>query len=250
MVIHTQPRVIRPIEGHTVSRILNYKSIKDLEVWLRSADEATITDTAGDVTTWADKSDNGYDAVASVNNLITGTRTHNDRNVMDCDGASQMVLPSAVRDLIQYADACTIFAVCGFDDLTGQQTIISSVSSNTDATAIQGKTNSGTFITTGRYNGAYVKESASAAIDTPYIISTVHPASTTPDLKVNGIDQSGTENPVLEVFGSFTCNIGGNSGVKFLNGWIGEIVIFSRALAAQEVALIERDLSYLWGIAV
>lgn len=91
-------------------------SVLDLSpaLWLDASDESTITESAGAVSQWDDKSGNGNNATQGTGSLqpITGTRTQNGENVIDFAG-DQMNVPSGVYSTI--AGDHTVFIVFAVD---------------------------------------------------------------------------------------------------------------------------------------
>jgi len=62
--------------------------IGTLSAWFDASDQATITDTAGAVTQWDDKSASGFDVTPPNASPTTGVTTRNSLNVMDFTGGS------------------------------------------------------------------------------------------------------------------------------------------------------------------
>lgn len=75
-------------------------TLPNLAVWLDAADTATITASAGAVSTWADKSGNGRDVTASSTaRPTTGANTQNGQNVLTFNGSTNvMVSAGSIQD--------------------------------------------------------------------------------------------------------------------------------------------------------
>lgn len=57
--------------------------IATISAWYDASDAATITDTGGSLTAWADKTANNFDLTPGSSNPVTGSSTQNGRNVID-----------------------------------------------------------------------------------------------------------------------------------------------------------------------
>lgn len=95
----------------------NPANISGLQLWLDASDAATITQAAGLVSQWNDKSGNGNHATqgTGANQPTTGTRTIGGGNAIAFDGVDdQLELPSALYS-ITTGDS-TLFVVFAKDD--------------------------------------------------------------------------------------------------------------------------------------
>jgi hypothetical protein len=100
--------------------------ISGLALWLDADDAATITQAAGAVSQWNDKSGNGYHATQALGSVqpITGTRTINGANTLDFDGSSDFLdLPSGLMAYLNTSDF-DIFVVAATDSTTTFQHIL------------------------------------------------------------------------------------------------------------------------------
>jgi len=87
--------------------------IPDIQLWLDSADASTITQSAGAVSQWDDKSGEGHNATQPTGSLqpTTGTRTINGLNVIDFSNDSLVIGVNATQ-------GNTIIALVSFDNLS------------------------------------------------------------------------------------------------------------------------------------
>lgn len=100
--------------------------IPGLVLWMDASDASTITQTAGSVSAWYDKSGNGYIATQATgaNQPITGARTLNGLNVLNFDGSSDF-LNLGVTDLgstrlfAGATDQYSVFTFVQYDALGG-----------------------------------------------------------------------------------------------------------------------------------
>ena len=96
-----------------------------LSQWLDASDTATITDTAGAVSTWADKSPFGNDVTATGGagtEPTTGTRTVNGLNVIDFDGLNDFLEDTDWANLSE-GSPMTFFIVAQADSVASSQTL-------------------------------------------------------------------------------------------------------------------------------
>jgi hypothetical protein len=96
-----------------------------LSQWLDASDTATITDTAGAVSTWADKSPFGNDVTATGGagtEPTTGTRTVNGLNVIDFDGSNDF-LEDIDWAAFSEGSPMTFFVVAQADSVASSQTL-------------------------------------------------------------------------------------------------------------------------------
>ena len=82
------------------------------ENWYDAADTATITDTAGVVSQWDDKSGNANHLTAVGSGIFTDRRTRNSSNVMDIEEGSYFT-----KTAYQLPADCSIFMMAGIDSI-------------------------------------------------------------------------------------------------------------------------------------
>lgn len=99
--------------------------ISGLALWLDASDTSTITQSAGAVSQWDDKSGNNYHATqgTGANQPTTNTRTINSRNVIDFDGNDFFDLPAGLITILNSSNF-DIFVVAATDSTTTFQHII------------------------------------------------------------------------------------------------------------------------------
>jgi len=87
-------------------------------------------------------------------------------------------------------------------------------------------------------------------INTPQIMTAIRDANAgTQEIFVNGISQGSISSLISGAFnGLANLTIGSNSGTVFYDGYIGEIIIFDRALSVSQRMAIEKYLSSGWNI--
>lgn len=154
------------------------RSIANLSLWLDAADTATITQVAGAVSQWNDKSGNAYHATQATgaNQPITNTRTVNSKNVLDFDGSNDYMATAAFTAISQ---PLTIFLVMQLDQtsttkgvtqtfvdgiLTTNRAVIYSITAPSDFRVYAGATVTGSAADTNLNCHTFVANGASSSI--------------------------------------------------------------------------------------
>jgi hypothetical protein len=235
------------------------------KLWLDATDSATITASGGDVSQWSDKSGFGshFTQATSANQPKTGTRTINSKNVIDFDGSNDFLKCNSSTALFKYLHSSTggtVFIVAINDSngsfmgnggasssTTGIYHAISSnatdllVTNGGGVPALQfGLTNVGTtaFYLTTKWdagNGTAsnrLKESKNAGA-----FAGANSNTATPSSGNSSYDMLIGSNP----------DISGNP-TTYLNGAIGEILIYEGILSAGDITLVQSYLATKWGI--
>lgn len=235
-------RLLRPLASG-----FNPRSIAGLALWLDGADYNATT---GE---WNDKSGNGRNFSQSDGNLRpTKTLTINGRSVVSFDGDNDYLQGPQVS-FAQWS----AFAVVRPDRTTGDNGIITADASS-GTRGPQYLRWSGTAYQSVGFqatNSARVESSSVAAgIGTVRIVATVQGASAFEmwtDGTSNGssacVQQAYTSELAI---GAATFNAGGPSATGLMDGDIGEIFFFSRALTTSEREAIQRHLGRRWGITI
>lgn len=117
------PALSLPDNGLSVDTILPNR-IPNLTLWLDAADASTITNVAGAVSQWNDKSGNGNNVTQAVGaqQPITGTRTVNGLNGIDFDGSDDNL--SVPATAFNYGASTCIYV--HFPDVTTNLAVINS----------------------------------------------------------------------------------------------------------------------------
>jgi hypothetical protein len=232
------PRTLRP------GGVFTPRSIGDLAMWLDAADASTITVGTG-VSQWRDKSaaSNLWTQGVGNNQPATGTQSINGRNALVFDGAN---------DTLQCADPFTAYP---FSFFIVQRVV--AYSNFAMHYAIGGSTNFNLrqFSTAGLLEveapgGATRASSQTYSTSAAELISIVYqPTAASSTLYRN--------NSPVAVSGAFfqptvsgTHYIGTRNGSFPLNGYVGEILVYSKTLSDLERASVSRYLGTKWGIAV
>lgn len=220
--------------------------ISGIQVWFDANDTATITQVAGLVSQWDDKSGNSYHATQAVgaNQPLTGSRTINSKNVIKFDGVSENMGVGAGAYGISNGNN-TLFVVFAKDGAADQY-----------ARPFTG--NSGTF----RY-GAYADTTLSG-VGFINCINTNQPTdawtSDTNPLCFAGT-RSGTSLSAYVNGGTPTTNANGTSNTlsslvigggavsfAFMNGVVAEIIAYNSVLSTTDMNRVGQYLAAKWGI--
>jgi hypothetical protein len=227
------PRLLRPLASG-----FNPKTIAGLALWMDASEYNASTGT------WADKSGNGRDFSQAIaaNRPIVSAVTQNARAILEFDGSNDQLIQSS--NFLQVAN-CTMFAAFKRNGNTFGGVIASS--NNADRSP-------GIIIDSSRgairgFNN--VSLSAAAAVDSFNITSgTVTNGATV--MFTNGTQISSTAaSNTLDTSGTTTA-IGSyrTTQANYLNGYIGEIIVYTRVLTVSERRRVEGYLGKKWGIAV
>jgi len=214
-------------------------------LWLDGADLSTITNAGSGVIGWADKSGLGNSAVQTTDaqRPVSGTRIINGRNALDFNGTShRMLLPSGLYSIS--AGDNTVFMVSAFYNVEGTQNRIWA----------------GADAGTGRWviHRDQSLDTATAINGTLSVVRSALADDTTQHIL--GLRRSGTTNGLIMIYdgvqstagtaANVTCTslaIGAQAGGKtYLDGLIGEVIVFNRALSTAEMNYIGRGLKAKW----
>lgn len=226
------------------------QSIPGIRFWMRANNTGFITPSGGAVSNYNDMSglrNNGTQGTAA-SQPTTGTGTIGGKNTLDFDGVNDFFnLPNAVfNNLINGSFTLVVVGqsdptVAGqyfFGTSSGQRVYIQTQPSTNQFFAIFGP---GTSLTLTANQNPTIPSIAIATSDGSSDLCT---------FEVNGVSAgSGTKaysgGPANVNLGSFNA---GSSG--FLDGRLGEVIIWERVLSASELAIVRTELSNFYGIAI
>lgn len=229
------------------------KSIANIVHWWDASDAGTLTMDTG-VSQWRSKA--GAQTVASQatgNNQPT-TTTINGRTALLFDGANDgLTFTGAAR-----TDETWILAAAQVSDQTGSRAILSDGGNGDGINAVKGTVKILDTSWGSSTDGVgRIRSEAAANPATPFpasIVSVVRSTAAGGFVYRNGTQQTSIVNgsTYFTTSGSVAiARIGFySSATAQLNGWIGEIVCYSRALSAAERQKVERYMGLRWGITV
>lgn len=223
------------------SAALSSFNVLDLSpvLFLDSSDASTLAAMGNSLTTWLDKSGNGYHASQTIgaNKPQTGTRLHNGLNVIDFTAAnSQYMLTSSFSAALSQPN--TLYCV-GKYDATSSHYLMDGI---TDSQRhVMGQING---------NDAILAGSVLAGVATntnPHILGASFNISSSA-FRRDGVVIASGDAGSQQLSG---LTIGARRWItNFHDGWIGSIILFDRLLDATETVYLESGLSAQWGISI
>lgn len=223
--------------------------LANLLLWLDASDEDTITESAGAVSQWDDKSGNNNHLTQSTANdqMTTGTRTLNGLNALDGDGSEFMDVNN-----ISVSSSLTIMIIAEFDGgLTNNEGLFSLDASNDfqyESSALSSGNFHGQFRATGLGPGTVGELATDRSGPAVYAlrldatagtIELFYDDMTTPyatDATYNG-NLSATQDFIL---------FANRGRSQFFNGIIGELCFYNQALTDQELGDLKVYLADKW----
>jgi hypothetical protein len=203
--------------------------------WYDASDAGTITETGGAVSQWDDKSSAGDNLTAAGGaEPTTGTRTINGLNALDFQTSEVMRNASFTS-----ASDWTVFAVASADSTAGSYSEIFSSNGGDFEVA---------FHSSAKWNwwaGTDSLSTATYAADVPYVIEATHTNGGTDTLDINGTNViSASRNANIGA----TFAVGGyhGGGSSWLNGKMGEVVVYNSVLSSGDRDLVREYLTAKW----
>ena len=215
--------------------------------WFDAADASTITDTAGAVSQWNDKSGNSRDLslATGATNPTTGTRTLNGLNALDL----------IETDALQTAAAATWLNGTKYHFFAVLEQDVAGNYAGTDGTVTGGK-----LLHIGQTNGTTWKQdhfgsggaNYSHTLDTSALIAVNSFLNTGSEVFINGtsIGSNAGPNSALNTDGPLNIGraySGSGLGADF-DGAMGEIIILTGDLSTGDRQLLEGYLAWKWDL--
>jgi hypothetical protein len=253
------PRLLRPTPtGFDPRRIAN------LGIWLDATVDSSLTFNGNTVSEWRDLSGNGrHFAQTTAGNQPNGVNvTQNGRRALQFSGGQAMNGNAATLNTIRNAPGATAVGVFKFNS-TGVNGVVVNFGIATAA-------NVGRF-QIGQNSGVGGTYAGGRRLDADSFASAFYADNTNARVQSGVLDYANSdafiwENGALKASNtSFQTNgnsqdanhagvvVGSNlasAGSLFLNGWIGEMLVWPRALTDLERQRVERYLGRKWGITV
>ncbi len=237
------PRLLRPTASG-----FNPKRLAGLSAWYDATVASSITLTSGFVSQWNDLSGTGHHLTQSVEADRPGTGTISGKTAIDFDGSNDYLSNAVAPAGFTYG---TIFCVHSFDNAGGNQVLYTILAAGNETMAVS-KHTGGEYRNNAGASGSVARSGGTAVINTPRLTTNTFDSGTSAHAyRLDGAEQTGTT-------GGFFSNIAGtwlgarNSATfgltLFLDGQVGEWVIYNRVLSASEVAKVEAYLAAKWGV--
>lgn len=245
-------KLLRP----KASGAFNPASIAGLTHWWDANDAATLTLNSGAVETWTSKAGAKTAASQSVANNRPVTTTVNGKTALSFDGTNDGLNFTGTSR----TDETWIIAAAQTADQSGQRQILSDGADGTGMSATKTATLKLLEVAFGGFvegtNRLRVEYSATASTPMgPGVFSAVRSAAAGGFVFIDGTQRTGAVSPFASSFSTSNAatmsRIGYYSSTLFqFQGWIGEILLYDRALAASDRNKIEKYLGKKWGITV
>lgn len=222
-----------------------------LQLWLR-ADTLALSDGQA-VGTWPDESGNGNDATG-VNTPTYRANVQNGLPAVECLRASNEHFTVADTAGLKLDQASTVFVVAESDG--AQSALLAKWPGGSSAGAYYLELTSGDVPKLDRpFVDGGVAANTFVDVATFFMLSTLVAKKTGTNYYVQHRSQHGTQvglDPIIAAGTATTHSlvIGGNAGgtSPFINGHLGEIIIYNRALSGAETEAIEKYLTDKWGL--
>lgn len=226
-------------------------SIPNLIAWFDAADISTISETAGAVSQWNDKSGNGNHATQATGTRqpTTGARTLNGRNVLDWDGSDIMNFDPSGLD---GGAGATVFIVAQSDTIASNVRRLFQLDGDSYIAGIYRATDKVLY-------GVHKQDTAdslrftigsTAVNETPFIYVASNAQNGIPKSYYTG-NAEVTRLSLSNNANTFTTgNIGAEAdgGLSF-DGMIAELLVYNGELSNANKNLVGRYLGEKWGIA-
>ena len=237
-------------------------SIEGLGLWLDASKTSSLTFNATTVSEWRDLSGNGRDFAEATAGNQPGTRTLGTRQALDFGGSAWLIGNAASLSIARNVGGLTIF-IAGELDATDSARVFLNISRNGSLAQARAlldfDSSSQSFRAGGRRTDAdsFVGVISGASVTTdPVVLTGVYNYGASDlFLYVSGSLLASTTSFQVDGNTSDTDSNGvsiGQSGLatSVLDGAIGEILVYQRALSAAERQVVEQALGKKWGIAV
>ncbi|HOO82205.1 MAG TPA: hypothetical protein PK513_06860 [Alphaproteobacteria bacterium] len=217
-------------------------------LWFDASDVSTITQSAGAVSQWDDKSGNNYHVTqgTATNQPTTGTRTLNSLNVLDFDGTDRLL--ASVSD---YPETATVLIVGEVDTLgtSGFSRSLFSIDGAADYQEEAGNSTQYLFqINSTQHTN--IKQGTTDLIGSPHIFQYVHDLDTnSAAVYVDGVAGGSANNYNTAYSATQSLQVGANRAQNTPHiGGISEIIIYDKVLTAQENTDVLDYLTNKWGL--
>jgi type II secretory pathway pseudopilin PulG len=219
-------------------------------LWLDAADEDTIVESGGKVSTWLDKSASGYDVSQATSSTQPSTGASvNGLNTISFDGSDVLVRSNAPLNN-SATRSWTIIGVMTPTSVSGAQIAVGGDPSS-PRIAQYLRVNSSNYETIGfAGSSAYTDSGGAATAGQTVLLTSVNNSGNSLDLRVNGVS-NGSVAMGTQSYSSSTLLAIGSRNTSTTNGWIGtisEVIAFDRVLSAEEIAEVENYLNEKWGL--
>ncbi len=228
--------------------------IGSLVVWFDASDQATITDTAGSVTQWDDKSATGADLSSYENAVVTGANTQNSLNVLEFGSAGDSALRSVATPwMTSTAGHWTVFGVFNATDATPTGGVFSQDKGggtlserNPQFMRVGGESMSAVNIAGS--GGPYADNSPTVSDATWYVGATRQDATTLEAFLAGGTNGGTSSTPGRASSAAILRVCEATQQFSHFVGLIGEIIFYQADLTDSEVNDVGNYLASKWAL--
>jgi hypothetical protein len=239
------PRLLRPRATG-----FNPKSISGLKLWLDATDATTITLNGSSVSEWRDKSGNAFHfSQGTSNNQPSYTGTINGKAAIVFDGTNDgLDRLSVTNSTVADATGACAFLVY---EVSGTDTQYAAFRTLTNGSG-HDRFNSTTFhsyFRTSRFASLTPAPPSSGKV---LLTSSSDVSADTQTLRING--SASITQACATTFAAWRALSGGLAtwaigyDASYLAGSVGEVIVVGRAVAATEIATVEKYLARKWGV--
>jgi hypothetical protein len=220
-------------------------SVTGCQLWLDAADSTSLTGTSP-VTQWRDKSGNARNTTSYAGTPALTTNAINGVQAINFNGSS-----SFIGSIPGSGSSYTIFFVGSFNNSTGTYGGLLCFGRSGTPDHVSGITNT-KLTDTSMYSTIDSTNSAftSNTLSTPFLYSLVIDGTNLNSF-VNGNQQTPTniaKSPSFNFTNYVVGDRAGNTSSIFLNGFVGEIIVYINAITISQRQLIEGYLAWKWGL--
>ena len=263
------PRLLRP----RASGVFTPRSIAGLGLWLDASNTSSLTFNSNTVSEWRDLSGNArhYSQATAAQQPNGTARTRNGRRVLDFADGQTLAGNAAARGLSRSVGAITMIAVASVDSMTqppvgGIRTIWASSGGTALGRSVilyrAGITGDGTLEVGGRRldSDSFASFGYAANTNANVLSGVIDYANSDAFIYQNGTLRASepnflTSGNTSDADATWT-SLGASSDAtgaavnNQLDGFIGEVCVYRRALSSAERLTVERYLGAKWGITV
>ena len=225
--------------------------IPGLFAWFDAADLSTIVESAGLVSIWNDKSGNNFHATQSIGSRkpTTGASQFAGKNVIDFLGGDCFSLPSGTNLLPNSNNSIICVVKTTGGDGSNEQRIISGIeSSSTRYVLLLFPTTPPAVLFLSRTSIGPGVVKSGVVVNVPTIFTGML-SGTTQSISINnGAAETNNSGAYENGISEMTIGAFGSSATLTLYGAIAELLLYSRALSANELSRINRYLANKWGL--
>ncbi len=240
--------------ANSLTKSSDVNSIDGLALWLEATDFRSFGGEANDgdtINTWYDINSQSITAnnATSAAGPTYSSNSYNGLPTLAFNGSSNYLLNSNITSTFSNNNSFSVFVVFKANDLTSTQTIVANRANASSSNDQWGLVITSNTLKCAMYNGtSYFTGYGGAYNSTGFNVASIVYSNYNVSLYLNGVKYT-------SVFNSNTGSGGANftigrrsDSTAYLNGNIGEIIGFNRAVKASEQSSIEKYLSKKWGL--